>query len=109
MLVSVGLVVFFALTLFSTKTVLIPDMDQSQVSVSISMPIGSEVDETAAIADRVSAVISDQCPEMTDMYYTAQDESATVTVNLVGKSERRRSSAGRCQRPAHRPGEHRRL
>lgn len=93
MLVSVGLVVFFALTLFSTKTVLIPDMDQSQVSVSISMPIGSEVDETAAIADRVSAVISDQCPEMTDMYYTAQDESATVTVNLVGKSERRRSSA----------------
>lgn len=93
MLVSVGLVVVFSLTLFSTKTVLIPDMDQSQVSISISMPIGSQADETAAIADRVSAVVSQQCPELEGMYYIAQDESATMMVNLVSKSERQRSSA----------------
>ena len=93
MLVSVGLVVVFSLTLFSTKTVLIPDMDQSQVSISISMPIGSQADETAAIADRVSAVVSQQCPELEDMYYIAQEESATMMVNLVSKSERQRSSA----------------
>lgn len=93
MLVSVGLVVVFSLTLFSTKTVLIPDMDQGQVSISISMPIGSQADETAAIADQVSAVIAGQCPELEDMYYIAQDESATMMVNLVGKSERQRSSA----------------
>ncbi len=93
MLVSVGLVVVFSLTLFSTKTVLIPDMDQGQVSISISMPIGSQADETAAIADQVSAVIAGQCPELKDMYYIAQDESATMMVNLVSKSERQRSSA----------------
>lgn len=93
MLVSVGLVVVFSLTLFSTKTVLIPDIDQGQVSISISMPIGSQADETAAIADQVSAVIAGQCPELEDMYYIAQDESATMMVNLVGKSERQRSSA----------------
>ena len=93
MLVSVGLVVVFSLTLFSTKTVLIPDMDQSQVSISISMPIGSQADETSAIADRVSAVVSQQCPELEGMYYIAQDESATMMVNLVSKSERQRSSA----------------
>lgn len=93
MLVSVGLVVVFSLTLFSTKTVLIPDMDQGQVSISISMPIGSQADETAAIADQVSTVIAGQCPELEDMYYIAQDESATMMVNLVGKSERQRSSA----------------
>lgn len=93
MLVSVGLVVVFSLTLFSTKTVLIPDMDQGQVSISISMPIGSQADETAAIADQVSAVIAGQCPELEDMYYIAQDESATMMVNLVSKSERQRSSA----------------
>ena len=93
MLVSVGLVVVFSLTLFSTKTVLIPDMDQGQVSISISMPIGSQADETAAIADQVSAVIAGQCPELEDMYYIAQDESATMMVNLVSKSDRQRSSA----------------
>ncbi len=85
--------VIFSLTLFSTKTVLIPDMDQGQVSISISMPIGSQADETAAIADQVSAVIAGQCPELKDMYYIAQDESATMMVNLVSKSERQRSSA----------------
>lgn len=92
MLVSVGLVAVFALTLLTTKMVMMPDMDQGQVSISISMPIGSEMEESAAIADRVSAIAREECPELEDMYYIAQDESVTMMLNLVSKSERSRSS-----------------
>ena len=92
MLASLALVVIFAATLFSTKMVLMPDMDQGQVSVSISMPIGSEVEETSAIADRVARIVQSEVPELEDMYYIAQDESVTMMVNLVDKGERERSS-----------------
>ena len=92
MLVSVALTVVFALTLISTKTVLMPDMDQGQVSVSVSMPIGSEVEEAAAIADRIAVITERECPELEDMFYIAQDESVSMLVNLVDKSERDRSS-----------------
>ena len=92
MLASLALVVIFAATLFSTKMVLMPDMDQGQVSVSISMPIGSEVEETSAIADRVARIVQGEVPELEDMYYIAQDESVTMMVNLVDKGERERSS-----------------
>ena len=92
MLASLALVVIFAATLLSTKMVLMPDMDQGQVSVSISMPIGSEVEETSAIADRVARIVQSEVPEMEDMYYIAQDESVTMMVNLVNKGDRERSS-----------------
>ena len=92
MLASLALVVIFAATLLSTKMVLMPDMDQGQVSVSISMPIGSEVEETSAIADRVARIVQSEVPELEDMYYIAQDESVTMMVNLVDKGERERSS-----------------
>ena len=92
MLASLALVVLFAATLLSTKMVLMPDMDQGQVSVSISMPIGSEVEETSAIADRVARIVQSEVPELEDMYYIAQDESVTMMVNLVDKGERERSS-----------------
>ena len=92
MLASLALVVIFAATLMSTKMVLMPDMDQGQVSVSISMPIGSEVEETTAIADRVARIAQAEVPELEDMYYIAQDESVTMMLNLVDKGERERSS-----------------
>ncbi len=91
MLASAALVVGFGLTLVNTKMVLMPDMDQGQVSVSISMPIGSGLDETAQIADRVSAVIEANCPEMEDMFYLSQAESVTMLVNLVSRTERERT------------------
>lgn len=92
MLVSLGLVVAFAATLLSTKMVLMPDMDQGQLSISISMPIGSELEETNAIADRVAAIAQERVPELEDMFYIAQDESVTMMLNLVSKGERERSS-----------------
>ena len=99
MLVSVGLVAVFALTLISTKMVMIPDMDQSSVSISFSMPTGSSLEESSAIADRIVGIVERECPEMEDMYYIASSGSSmmsagdiTMGVNLVGKGERDRTA-----------------
>ena len=92
MLASVVLVAFFLVCCLSTGTVLLPAMDMGQVSVSVSMPIGSEVEETTAIADRVSRIAEEQVEELTDLYYSVQAESASITLNLNDKSERARSS-----------------
>ena len=93
MLASVGLVAVFIISCLSTNMVLLPDMDQSMVSVSISTPIGSDIDETAAIADRVVAIAQAQVPELDNLYYTCQPESASVTLNLVDRGDRKRSSS----------------
>ncbi|MBQ2739905.1 MAG: efflux RND transporter permease subunit [Oscillibacter sp.] len=90
--VSVGVVAVFAMMCASSKMVLLPPMDMSIVSVNISTPIGSEVDETTAIADQVSEIIQKEIPEYHDLYYTAGAESASVSVNLVGRSERSRTA-----------------
>lgn len=93
MLVSVALVAVFAVTLLSTKTVLMPEMDQGQVTISVSMPIGSEVEETTAITDQIAAISLEKVPELDEMYYMSQAESASVMLNLVNRSARSRSSA----------------
>ena len=92
MLVSFALVAVFAVTLVNTKMVLIPDMDQGQVTLSIRMPIGSQLNETAAIADRVSAIVDNETPEIDQMFYIASDESVTMMLDVGSKSQRQRSS-----------------
>lgn len=92
MLASVALVAFFFVCCLSTGTVLLPAMDMGQVSISVSMPIGSEVEETTAIADRISRIAEEQVEELTDLYYSVQAESASIALNLKDKSERSRSS-----------------
>lgn len=100
MLVSVALVVFFIATLANTRMVMIPDMDQGQVSVSISLPTGASLEEASAIADRVTAIVEREVPELDDMYYMASSGSSmmssgtsvTMGLNLVGKAERDRSA-----------------
>ena len=92
MLASFGLVVFFIACCLSTNMVFLPSMDMGQVSINISTPIGTQVDETAAIADRVSLIAEENVPELTSMYYTAGNESASVTLTLPGRHDRDRSS-----------------
>ena len=92
MAASTALVVAFALMCVGSKMVLLPDMDMSIVSVTISTPIGSEVDETSAIADQVCAIIETEVPEFHDLYYTASAESASVSVNLVGRDQRTKTA-----------------
>ena len=93
MLTSVALVVLFSVCCLSTNMVLMPEMDQGMVSISVSMPIGSEVEETTAIADRVVAIAGEEVPELDSLYYMSQAETASVNLNLVGRDERGRSSA----------------
>lgn len=92
MLTSLGLVVFFSVCCLSAGMVLLPPMDQGQISITISTPIGSQVQETTAIAERVAAVAEANVPELESLYYTAQDESANVSLTLSDKSDRRRGS-----------------
>ena len=92
MLTSLGLVVFFSVCCLSAGMVLLPPMDQGQISITISTPIGSQVQETTAIAERVAAVAEANVPELESLYYTAQDESASVSLTLSDKSDRRRGS-----------------
>ena len=99
MLASLALVVVFGLTLANTKMVLIPDMDQGSVSISISMPTGSELEESAAIADWVAAIVEREVPELDEMYYIVTSGGSsmmggdvTMGVMLVDKEERERSA-----------------
>lgn len=91
MLVSVGLVVLFVAACASTKAVLMPDMDMGMLAVSVSMPPGSELDDTSAISEQISEICMENVPELDYVYYTAQGESGSVNLVLVDKSKRDRS------------------
>ena len=92
MAASFALVVFFSITLVNTKMVLMPDMDQGTVNLSISMPIGSQLNETSVIADRVTAIAEAEVPEIEEMFYIASNESVTMMMDIGSKSQRQRSS-----------------
>ncbi len=98
-LISVALVAVFLLSCMTTNRVLLPDMDQGMVSISLEMPTGTELEDTSAYADRVAALVQENCPELDTLYMTIgggmmnkSAESASITVNLVGRSQRDRSS-----------------
>ncbi len=92
MAASFALVILFGVTLVNTRMVLVPDMDQGMVNLSISMPIGSQLNETSVIADRVSAITEETVPEIEEMFYIASNESVTMMMDVGSKSQRQRSS-----------------
>lgn len=89
---SILMLVVFGIGISTSGMELIPTMDQSMVTVSITMPIGSRVGQTADMADRVATIAQETIPEIKNVFYSAQDESASITVNLKGLDERERSS-----------------
>ncbi len=93
MLVSVGLVAVFTVSCLSTNMVLMPEMDQGMVSITVDTPIGSELSETTALADRVVGIAQEQVPELESLYYLAQPETAMVNLELVDRDARTRSSS----------------
>lgn len=80
---------------------LIPEMDEGQVSVAVSMPNGSTMEDTAAIEDRIAAIAVDTIPELEQIYYStgsstsimSSSSGASVTISLVDLDQRDRSSA----------------
>lgn len=92
MLISTGLVVLFVVSCINTKTIMLPDVDQGQMTFSLSMPVGTELEQTVQMSDKVVSQIQENCPELKSLYYSAQSESASIVVNLVGLGQRDRSS-----------------
>ena len=101
MLISAGLVVVFIGIIALSGFEMMPSMDQSSVSVTVDMPVGTETDEAMHIAEQVVDTAMTTVPEIKDIYYTTGggtmssmtgDSSTSVTLNLVPISERKRSA-----------------
>ena len=93
MLASVALVAVFILACLSTRMVLMPEMDQGMVQVSITTPVGSEVKDTAAIADRIVDIAMENVPELESIYHITQPETSSLNLVLSDKEDRDRSSS----------------
>lgn len=102
MLVTLGLVVVFGASILLAGFELIPDIDQSTVSVTAELPVGAETDEAEHIAEAVVDVVMETVPEAESVYYTTGGGTlseltggggTTVTMNLVDRSDRDRSAA----------------
>ena len=82
---------------------LTPEMDEGEVSVTVSMPNGSTMEDTAAIEDRIAAIAVDTIPELERVpllrpvpstSIMSSSSGASVTISLVDLSDQRdRSSA----------------
>lgn len=101
---AVAFVVFSVVcSLLKLDFVLMPEADQGEVTISVSMPKGTQVEETDKMALRVVDKIKD-IKEITDISVTAGGsgmqaavmgggaDSATIRVEMVSKTERERSS-----------------
>ncbi len=93
MLASVALVAVFIAACMSTKMVLMPEMDQGMVQISVSTPVGSEVKDTAVIADKIVDLAMDNVPELESVYHITQPETSSVNLVLTDKEKRDRSSS----------------
>ena len=93
MLASVALVAGFIAACMSTKMVLMPEMDQGMVQISVSTPVGSEVKDTAVIADKIVDLAMDNVPELESVYHITQPETSSVNLVLTDKEKRDRSSS----------------
>lgn len=101
MLTSLILLAVFGVSIAISGFEMIPSVDQSSISLTLSLPVGSEVEEAQHIAERVVDVVTETVPEMDSVYYATGggtmssmtgDTSTSVRVNLVPISERSRSA-----------------
>ena len=98
--VTAGICVISVVSIALAGSELIPETDQGQINVSVGMPNGSTMEETAAIQDRIVAIAEQTIPEMEQVYYSTGSSSSvmssasgsSVTISLVGVEERDRSS-----------------
>ena len=86
---SIAMVLLFSLSIGVAGFEVIPEVDEGQISVSIDMPVGSELEETSSISDRVADIVVKTVPELKTLSYTAED-GATMSIDIGSKSERDR-------------------
>ena len=99
--VSGGMIALFVAAIALSGFEMIPDMDQGQVAVTISLPTGAELDDAEEFGDRVEQIMVDTIPEIESIYYTSGGSgmststgtSVSVTANLVDRGDRDRSAS----------------
>lgn len=100
-IISGAMIVAFLGSIAIAGVELMPQMDESMVSIGIEMPVGSDLEDVSAMADRAVDIALEQVPEIESIYYstggasmstTSTANSASITVNLVDKSDRDRTS-----------------
>ncbi len=100
-IISGAMIVAFLGSIAIAGVELMPQMDESMVAIGIEMPVGSDLEDVSAMADRAVDIALEQVPEIESIYYstggasmstTSTANSASITVNLVDKSDRDRTS-----------------
>lgn len=100
-IISGAMIVAFLGSIAIAGVELMPRMDESMVAIGIEMPVGSDLEDVSAMADRAVDIALEQVPEIESIYYstggasmstTSTANSASITVNLVDKSDRDRTS-----------------
>ena len=100
-IISGAMIVAFLGSIAIAGVELMPQMDESMVAISVEMPVGSDLEDVSAMADRAVDIALEQVPEIESIYYstggasmstTSTANSASITVNLVDKSDRDRTS-----------------
>lgn len=100
-IISGAMIVAFLGSIAIAGVELMPQMDESMVAIGVEMPVGSDLEDVSAMADRAVDIALKQVPEIESIYYstggasmstTSTANSASITVNLVDKSDRDRSS-----------------
>ncbi|WP_312280905.1 efflux RND transporter permease subunit [Oscillibacter sp.] len=101
MLATLAMIVIFIGIIAFSGFEMMPSMDQSSVTVTVSLPTGTETEEAQHIAEQVVDIAMDTVPEIKDIYYTTGggtmssmtgDNSTSVTLNLVSIGDRHRSA-----------------
>lgn len=100
-IISGAMIVAFLGSIAIAGVELMPQMDESMVAIGVEMPVGSDLEDVSAMADRAVDIALEQVPEIESIYYstggasmstTSTANSASITVNLVDKSDRDRTS-----------------
>lgn len=100
-IISGAMIVAFLGSIAIAGVELMPQMDESMVAIGVAMPVGSDLEDVSAMADRAVDIALEQVPEIESIYYstggasmstTSTANSASITVNLVDKSDRDRTS-----------------
>jgi HAE1 family hydrophobic/amphiphilic exporter-1 len=102
--IAIAAIIFFGSFAANLDFVFMPDADQGEIVIDVDMPSGTRIEETEKMALRVADAVDD-FDEITDVSITmggdstmsalmgSSSDSATVTIELVSKTERKKSSS----------------
>ncbi len=94
----IGFIFSIIVSVATKGVIMMPEMDQGAVAVSIEMPVGAELSETEAIADKVATIALEQIAETESVSFSTEasmysdSSGVTVNVDLVEAKDRKRGS-----------------